>query len=399
MIIKKTLLSLALVSTIFANEVELNKYFIDNNISINCINNECTGTNIQHNAIKIDSIYFKLKDDFKFNEQENTKSFNDYCLQQTNDLTKCNKIIKETMFTNLLTSFAIDGTIIIKNGLFNTLKFDNLTTNNNLPIFNVFEDFDNLKKIKLNDLISNKIEANIYNLENDFNDFDLFLNYVNSNLKELSKIPKEEWNDEIANDVEFNLNLRYVLNKYNTYSKKNKLNKDISLSLVPFEDKKNNMFFYNLKLNIKDDLKYYEINAKLSLKDIKGITKNFDKINNKELAITLLLPSFNINELNVILKNEKMNELHKDFLINDIKYKNAFDTLIANLPLDNNDNSMKKINNFIVNFLNMKYNNHNINIKNQNNKELFKILTNILNKKEINIDDFINSLNIDFKSF
>lgn len=394
----KFLMPLALATFVFANN-DLNQYFNNNNIAITCENNQCNGNNVKFNSISFDSISFKLKDDFKFKEKENTQAFNDYCLQQTNDENKCNKIVKEMMFTNLLTAFSIDGSISIKNGVFNTLSFDNLNTNNNLPIFNVFNDKNEIKKITFKDLISNKIDANVTNLKSDFNDFEVFLNYVDSDLKELNDIPKEHWNDEVANAVEFNLNLRYILNKFNIYLNKNNIKKNLSLTLTPIDDKKTNTLFYTLNLKITDELKDYEMFFKLSLKDIKGISKNFDKINNKEIALALLLPSLNFNELNITLKNDKMNELHNKFLIEDIKYQKAYNSLDFNGTIDSKDKSIKKINIFINNFLSMKNNNHIINIKNPNNKEFIKLLTNIIDNKEPDFESFLNSLNIEFKNF
>ena len=193
---KKILLSTLISLNLFSNEIDLNDFFRENKINITCKDNFCSGKNIELNDIKIDDINFK---------QGNVK-FYKYDLEcKENDL-ECNKSEKIETFLSIL-----------KKSLLNDLKINNLKSNNltieeinSFSKINIYKSFED-KEINYDFFKNNKIDLNIKNLLTKESEFKIYEDMLTMYLKELSSIPKEQWDDDIFNAIEYNLNLLNVL--------------------------------------------------------------------------------------------------------------------------------------------------------------------------------------------
>lgn len=382
---KKILLSTLISLNLFANEIDLNDFFRENKINIICKDNFCSGKNIELNDIKIDDINFK---------QGNLK-FYKYDLECKQDDLECSKLEKIETFLSIL-----------KKSLFNDLKINNLRSNNltveeinSSSKINIYKSFED-KELNYDFFKNNKINLNIKNLLTKENEFKLYEDMLTMYLKELSSIPKEQWDDDIFNEIEYNLNLLNVLKKYSNLI--DKYNYKIEISSIKNEKEDLNNQTISLNINVNSNYKSYKIYFEIELLNLKDIFNKLKYLDNKDFALTLILPNINIKNAKIDIDFTELRSKHKEYLLNDIKYKESFNIVKHHLAQRNiieeeykNDLEYVEYIKFINKLFSLENNKYYIEIENPDKM----LLINLISKSEedLDLDSIFDSLNWKFK--
>lgn len=377
--LKKITISILLSSSLFSNDIE--SFFKENKININCEENVCFGNNIEFNDTKIDSIKF-YKNNMKYENLNLECKDNQSCIKTEKQET-LNQIILKAILNNInLTNLKTKDNSI-----------ESIQSISNLPILND-------EKLTFNSLINNSFDIKIKGLKTKNNEFEVYSEYTKLYLQELNSIPKEEWDDEIASEIEYNLNMVKVLDKLSKELKDESNDINITLS----NKKVNNNYDYTLDLNVKSNFKHYNIKLDFTLENAENIEKNITKFENKELLLTLLLPNLNVKSLSLHLNLKPLNDVHNKLFKEDFKYKESYE-IVKNYSEKHNiveeqykdDKEFVEYNKFFTNLLYFNKNNHYVKAKNLDKLLLTKLLLN-QNEEEIDIDKLFDSLDWEFSN-
>lgn len=383
---KKIVLSFLITTNLLSNDLELNQYFKENNLSIKCLNNICNGENIILKDLNIGKIEFNSKNISDFNNNLNCEKNDNKCKEQE----------KIESFLNIL-----------KKSFLNDLKITNFKSNNLL-----IEEINSKYNIAINEVLDNKtinydffknneIDIEFKNLLSKQNEFKLYENILTSDLKELSSIPRENWDDYIYKEVEYNFNLLNIIKKYSNLIDKNNYKLTIETIKNKNQDVNNQDIKFNI--NINSNYKNYNISFEIELINLQEIFNKLKHIENKEFALMFIISNINIK--NVIIDIDLSNFItkHKENLLNDEKYKESFDIVKEYLKDSNlieeeykNDLEYVEYVKFINTLLSLEKNKYSINIENPDKLFLFKLLNKDI--ENIDIDEIFDSLDWKFKS-
>lgn len=383
---KKIVLSFLITTNLLSNDLELNQYFQENNLNIKCLNNICNGENIILKDLNIGKIEFNSKNISNFKNN----------LSCEKDDNKCKEQEKIESFLNILKKSFLND-LKITNFKSNDLLIEEISSKYNVAINEILDN----KNINYDFFKNNEINIEFKNLLSKENEFKLYENVVTSDLKELSSIPKANWDDYIYKEVEYNLNLLNVIKKYSNLIDKN--NYKLTIESIKNKNQDINNQDIRLNININSNLKSYNISFEVELINLQEIFNKLKHIENKEFALMFIISNINIK--NVIIDMDLSNFIikHKENLLNDEKYKESFDIIKEYLKNSNvieeeykNDLEYIEYVKFTNTLLYLEKNKYSINIENPDKLFLFKLLNKDI--ENIDIDGIFDSLDWKFKS-
>lgn len=382
---KKILLTIGLFSSnLFSNDNILNDYFSKNDINILCKNNICEGSNIKYKDINIDKI--------GFNSNEINLVQSDF---NCNDKDKQCKIEEEKQtFLNLLLLSSFND-LKIENFKSNNSTIEKISSSTKIPLIDVFNKDGNLDVFK-----NNQLEINIVNSNSNKNEFNIYYDYIENYLIELSSIPKNQWNDEIHDEIEYNMNLLKVISEfkdindiynYNIILKSND-NKNLDLNEQEFL----------LSLDVQSKFKKYKIDINFEFKNLNNIKKILSNITNKPTSFVLILPYINIKSLDFHINIEKLRDKH-NLLLNKPSYKNSFE-IVENYnnknfiidPEYQNDLEYVEYIKFMNKLILLKNNEYHINVINPDPNIIFNIFNGFNMDEDLDVDKIFDSLDWKF---